>query len=83
MYEVKWCNEPESEIWTYNGTYLYLLLPDIFPHGPVDTMDVRFWKYSQAPLVSPLQNLMKLEMYNDMYFQPSKVSVNRCRKYEA
>ena len=31
----------------------------------------------------PLQKSMKIEMYNDMYFQPSKVSVNRARKDEA
>ena len=46
-------------------------------------MDVRFWNYSQAPFVSPLQKPMKIEMHNDMYFQPIKVSVNRARKYEA
>ena len=45
-------------------------------------MDVRFWKYSQAPLVLPLQKSMKFEMYNDMYFQPSKVSDIQDRKYE-
>ena len=46
-------------------------------------MDVRFLNYLQAPLVSPLHKSMKIEIYNDMYFQPSKVIVNISRKDKA
>ena len=45
-------------------------------------MDVHSLKTSQAPLVSPLQKSMKIEMYNDMYFQLNIVSVNRSIKDE-
>ena len=39
---------------------LYLIPPTIFSHESVNTMDVLFLKYSQAPLVSPLQKSMKI-----------------------
>ena len=39
-------------------------------------MYVRFLKYLQARLVSPLHKSTKIEMWNDMYFQQIKVSVN-------
>ena len=39
--------------------------------------------YSQAPLVSPLHKPTRIEMYNEMYFQPIKVSVNRSSEDEA
>ena len=45
-------------------------------------MDVHVLNYFQAPLVSPLHKSMKIELYNDMYFQPIKVSVNRSIKDE-
>ena len=34
-----------------------------------------FLNYSQAPLVLTLQKSMKIEIYNDMYFQQIKFSV--------
>ena len=46
-------------------------------------MGVSFLNYSQTPLVSPLHKSMKIEIYNDMNFQPIKVSVNRDIKYES
>ena len=75
-------NELEYAMQRYKRTYLYLLIPAIFTHEPVDTMDIHLLKYSQAPLVSPLNKPMKIEMYNGMSLKPSKVSVNRDNKYE-
>ena len=46
-------------------------------------MDVRFWNCSQTPLVSPLHKSMKIEVYNLMYLQPSKVRVIRSSKDES
>ena len=46
-------------------------------------MDVSFLNYSQAPLASPLHKSMKIEMYNDMYFQLIKFRVNRAIKDES
>ena len=57
--------------------------PDIFPHEPVNNMDVRFLNYSKSPLVSPLHKSIKIKILNYMYFQPITVSVNKARKYEA
>ena len=45
-------------------------------------MNVRLLKYSQAPLVSKFKKSINIEMYNDIYFQPSKVSVNGSSKEE-
>ena len=61
-YKVQRYNEPESAIRKYKSSDLYPLPPYIFPHEPVNTMDVLFLNYSQAPLVSPLQKSMKIEM---------------------
>ena len=41
-----------------------------------------FLEYSQAPLVSPSHKSMKIEMYNEIYFQTIKVSVDRAMKDE-
>ena len=41
-YELQQYNEPESVIYKYNSTYLYIIPPAIFPPEPVNTMDVRF-----------------------------------------
>ena len=41
------------------------------------------FNYPQSPLVSPLHKSIKIEMYNYIYLQPTKVSVNRSRNYES
>ena len=53
----------------YKGTDLYLLPPAIFPSDPIDTMDARYLNYSNAPIVHPLQKALKIEVYNDMFFE--------------
>ena len=57
----------------YKGIDLYLLLPAIFPHEPLDTIDLRFLNYSQSPLVSPLHKPLRIKMYNDQYFNPNQL----------
>ena len=76
-YEVKRYNDPESAVRKYKGTELYLLPPAIFPHEPLDTMDERYLNYSYAPIVSPLKKALKIEMYNDTYFSPNTITVNK------
>ena len=42
--------------------------PAIFPSDSLDTMDVRYLNYSNAPILSPLKKSLKIEMYNDIHF---------------
>ena len=58
-YNVKRYNNTNSAVRKYKGTYLYLLLPAIFPSDPLDTMNVRYFNYSNAPLISPLKKNLK------------------------
>ena len=48
-------------------------------------MDVHFLKYSQAPIISPLHKPLRIEMYNDKYFNPNhlKKNVKQPSKYQA
>ena len=76
MTHILQCGSTKVHIFTYPT-------PSIFPRESVDTMYVSLLNYSQVPLVSPLQKSTNIEMYNDIYFQLSKVSINRPSKYEA
>ena len=76
-YEVKRYNDPESASRKYKGTELYLLPPAIFPHEPLDMMDERYLNYSHAPIVSPLKKSLRIEMYNDTYFSPDAVQLDK------
>ena len=67
-YHVQRYNDIESAIRKYKGVDLYLLPPAIFPSDPLDTMDVRYLNYSNAPIVHPLKKALKIEVYNDMFF---------------
>ena len=67
-YHVQRYNDRDSAIRKYKGTDLYLLPPAIFPSDPLDTMDVRYLNYSNAPIVHPLKKALKIEVYNDMIF---------------
>ena len=78
-YEVKRYNDPESASRKYKGTELYLLPPAIFPHEPLDMMDERYLNYSHAPIVSPLKKSLRIEMYNDTYFSPHTVKLDKPR----
>ena len=84
-YKVQRYNEPESATRNYKDTDLYLLPPAIFLQEPLDTMDVHFLKYSQAPIISPLHKPLRIEMYNDKYFNPNhlKKKVKQPSKYQA
>ena len=39
-----------------------------FPSDPLDTMDVRYLNYFNAPIIYSLKKTLKIEMYNDTYF---------------
>ena len=55
-YHVKRYNDANSAVRTYKGIDLYLLPPSIFLSDPLDTMDVRYLNYSNAPVILPLEN---------------------------
>ena len=67
-YEVRRYNDQNSATRKYKATELYLLPPAIFPAEPLDTMDQRFLNYEHAPITSPLQKALKIELYNDQYY---------------
>ena len=74
-YYVQRYNEPNSAKRKYKGQDLYLLPPSIFPVEPLDTMDTRFLNYEHAPIASPLQKSLKIELYNDQFFHtPNTIS---------
>ena len=67
-YVVKRYNSTSSATRKYKGSELYLLPPSVFPNNPVDTMDQRYLNYSFAPVPSPLQKSLQIDLYNDTYF---------------
>ena len=67
-YHVQRYNNKDSAIRKYKGTDLYLLPPAILPSDPLDTMNVRYLNYSNAPIVHPLKKALNIEVYNDMMF---------------
>ena len=67
-YHVQRYNNKDSAIRKYKGTDLYLLPPAILPSDPLDTMNVRYLNYSNAPIVHPLKKALNIEVYNDMVF---------------
>ena len=70
-YEVQRYNSSSSAPRKYKGTELYLLPPNLFPCEPMDTMDERYLNSEHAPMVSPLLQPLKIELYNDVYFPPA------------
>ena len=78
-YDVTRYNDASAPVRKYKGTDLYLLPPAIFPCDSLDTMDVRFLNYSNAPVISPLKKSLKIEIYNDTYFnkQPTSQSASK------
>jgi len=64
-YEVQKYHDRSASVRKYKSCDLYLLPPVLFPHQPIDAMDQRYLNYSYAPIVSPLQKPLKIEMYND------------------
>ena len=73
-YHVKRYNDAKSTVRKCKGIDLYLLPPTIFPSDLLDTMDVRYLNYSNAPVISPLKRALKIEMYNDTYFNKQPTS---------
>ena len=69
-FEVKRYNEPNSATRKYKATELYLLPLKLFPHEPLDTIDERYLNYDHAPLTSPLQKSLNIELYNEQSFNP-------------
>ena len=69
-HEVQRYNDPTSCIRKYKGSELYLLPPVIFRHEPIDTMDTKLNNYSNAPIVSPIQESLNIQLYNDHFFKP-------------
>ena len=64
-------NSTSSAPRKYKGTELYLLPPNLFPCEPMDTMDEWYLNSEHAPMLSPLLQPLKIELYNDVYFPPS------------
>ena len=81
-YHVQRYNNKDSAIRKYKGTDLYLLPAAIFPSDPLDTMDVRYLNYSNAPIVHPFKKALKIEVYNDMMFdEPSTLQSKSLNKF--
>ena len=78
-YHVKRNNDANYTVRKCKGTDLYLLPPAIFPSDPLDTMNARYLNYSNTPVISPLKKALKIEMYNDTYFnkQPTSQFVSK------
>ena len=83
-YKVQQSNKPEAATRKYKDTDLYLLTPAIFPHKLLNTTNLRFFDYSHAPIISPIHKTLRIEMYNDMYFNSShlKQKFELPRKYQ-
>ena len=73
-YHVQRYNDADSAVRKHKGTELYLLPPAIFPIDPLDTMDVRYLNYSNAPIISPLKKALNIDMYNAVHFGNPPVS---------
>ena len=73
-YHVQRYNEVDSAIRKYEGTNIYFLPLGIFTSDPLDTMDVIYLNYSNAPIVSPLKQPFKMDMYNNVYFDKPPLS---------
>ena len=78
-YHVQQYNNKDSTIRMYIGIDLYLLPPAIFTGDPLDTMDVQYSNYSNAPILSPLKKSLKIETYNNIHFDkpPSRQSESK------
>ena len=76
-YEVQRYNSKSSAPRKYKGTELYLLPPNLFPCEPMDTMDERYLNSTHAPMVSPLHQPLKIELYNDVYFPPLSTKLEK------
>ena len=73
-YHIKRYNDVNYAVRKYKETNLYLLPPAIFPSDTLDTTDVRYLNYSNAPVISPLKKTLKIEMYNDTSFNKQLMS---------
>ena len=67
-YHIKRYNDANSVVRIYKRTDLYLLPLATFPSDPLDTMDVRYLNYFNVPIIYSLKKTLKIEMYNDTYF---------------
>ena len=74
-YHVKRHNNANSVGRKDKGTDLYLLPPAIFSSDPLDTMDMRYLNYFNAPVISPLNKTLKMEIYNNK--QPTSQFVSK------
>ena len=70
-FEVRPYGKPTAATRKYKSTELYLLPPALFPAEPLDTMDQRYLNSQHAPLTHPLKHPFQIDLYNDIYFQPS------------
>ena len=54
-------------------------------HGPLDTMNVRFLNFSQVPILSPLCKPLRIDMYDDQYFNSEQIKqkVEELIKYQS
>ena len=70
-FEVQRYGEPNSAPRKYKNTELYLLPLALLPYKVLDTIDELYLDYKNAPIVSPLLKLMRVELYNDKWLQSS------------
>ena len=74
LYHIQRYNVMDSAIKKIKGTDVYILPPIIFPSDPLDTMDIPYLNYSNVHIVSPVNNPLTIDMYNDMYFDKPPTS---------
>ena len=75
-FEVQRYGEEGSATRKYKNTELYLLPLAVFPSETLATMDQRYLDCNNSPIVSPLLKPMKIELYNNKWFQTQENALN-------
>ena len=59
----------------FKGHKLYLLPPSLFPREGLDTLDERYTNYSHAPVPSPLNKPLQIELHTPTFFPSSSAYI--------
>ena len=71
LYDVNQYDDSNSVFLKYKGTDLYLLPLMIYPHELLEKTDEHYLNYRFSLLVSPFQNILQIDMYNNKFFRPA------------
>ena len=74
---VKKLHKPDSPELNFMAYDLYPLLPSPKPCEPVDTTDTRYLNQSHVPLTNSLEKALRIELYNNKWFnKPLPTSIS-------